>query len=174
MTVRKIVLILIQVVMVLLLTCPIPLLLCALENATVVRIVDGDTINVRYQGQDASVRLIGIDTPESRANKKANKDAMRSGQDVKKITAMGKKATAYVKSIVAPGDNVFIEFDVQKQDRYGRLLAYVYLAGGQMLNEEIIRGGYASVMTVPPNVMYQHRFIKAYKEARENRRGFWE
>ncbi len=143
------------------------------DTATVVKVIDGDTIKVRYQGQDVSVRLIGIDTPESRANKKANKDAMRSGQDVNTITAMGKQATAYAKSMVHPGDIISIEFDVQKRDKYGRLLGYVYLSDGRMLNEEIIRAGYASAMTIPPNVKHQTRFLNAYKDARENRRGLW-
>jgi len=145
----------------------------ATDTATVVKVIDGDTIKIVYQQEKQSVRLIGIDTPESRANKKANKDAMRSGQDVNTITAMGKQATSYAKSMVHPGDTISIEFDVQKRDKYGRLLGYVYLSDGRMLNEEIIRGGYASTMTIPPNVKYQTRFLNAYRDARENRRGLW-
>ncbi len=65
----------------------------AQQTTTVVRVVDGDTLKVRYWGKEESIRLIGIDTPESRVNKKAKRDAKRSGQDVKTITAMGKRAT---------------------------------------------------------------------------------
>jgi micrococcal nuclease len=68
---------------------------------------------------------------------------------------------------------VTIEFDVQTRDRYGRLLGYVYLFNGKMLNEEIVKAGYANLMTYPPIVKYQERFLKAYREARENRRGLW-
>ena len=71
------------------------------------------------------------------------------------------------------GDTIRIEFDVQKKDKYGRLLAYVYLPNGTMLNEEIVKAGYANLMTVPPNVKYQERLLKAYREARENGRGLW-
>jgi micrococcal nuclease len=52
-------------------------------------------------------------------------------------------------------------------------LGYVYLSDGEMLNEEIVKAGYANLMTVPPNAKYQERFLKAYREARENKRGLW-
>ncbi len=99
----------------------------AQQTTTVVRVVDGDTLKVRYWGKDESIRLIGIDTPESRVNKKTKKDAKRSGQDIKTIIAMGKRATEYVESLVKPGDLITIEFDAQERDRYGRLLGYVDL-----------------------------------------------
>ncbi len=63
--------------------------------------------------------------------------------------------------------------DVEKRDKYGRLLGYVYLSNGKMLNEEVVKAGYGSLMTHPPNVKYQERFLKAYREARENNRGLW-
>ncbi len=119
----------------------------AQQTTTVVRIVDGDTLKIRYWGKEESIRLIGIDTPESRVNKKAKRDAKRSGQDIKTITAMGKRATEYVSSLVKPGHKVTIEFDVEQRDRYGRLLGYVYLSNGKMLNEEIVKAGYANIMT---------------------------
>ncbi len=72
----------------------------AQQTTTVTRIVDGDTLKVRYWGKEESIRLIGIDTPESRVNKKAKRDAKRSGQDIKTITAMGKRATGYVEGLV--------------------------------------------------------------------------
>jgi micrococcal nuclease len=72
----------------------------AQQTTTVTRIVDGDTLKVRYWGKEESIRLIGIDTPESRVNKKAKGDAKRSGQDIKTITAMGKSATRYVEGLV--------------------------------------------------------------------------
>ncbi len=145
----------------------------AQQPTTVVRVVDGDTLKIRYWGKDESIRLIGIDTPESRVNKKTKKDAKRSGQDVETIIAMGKRATECVSSLVKLGIKVEIEFDAQQRDRYGRLLGYVYLPNGKMLNEEIVKAGYANVMTIPPNVKYKDRFLEAYKEARENSRGLW-
>ena len=144
-----------------------------LETGTVLRIVDGDTLKINYKGQEESIRLIGIDTPESRSNKKAMRDAERSKEDIKTIIAMGKQATAFTKSRVKSGDTIRIEFDVQVRDKYRRLLGYVYLSDGRMLNEEIVKAGYANVMTYPPNVKYQERFLKAYREARENKQGLW-
>jgi len=146
----------------------------AQQTTTVTRIIDGDTLKVFYLGSEESIRLIGIDTPESRVNKKTKKDAKRSGQDIETIITMGKRATEYVKSLVTPGDIVTIEFDVQERDRYKRLLGYVYLSNGKMLNEEIVKAGYAMIMTIPPNVKYKDRFLKAYQEAREKKRGLWE
>ncbi len=145
----------------------------AQQTTTVTRIVDGDTLKVFYLEGEESIRLIGIDTPESRVNKKTKKDAKRSGQDVETIIAMGKRATEYVESLVKPGDLITIEFDVQERDRYERLLGYVYLSNGKMLNEEIVKAGYASVMTIPPNVKYKDRFLIAYQEARKDKRGLW-
>ena len=145
----------------------------AQQTTTVTRIVDGDTIKVFYLGNEESIRFIGIDTPESRVNKKTEKDAERNNQDIKIIIEMGKKATRYVKGLVRPGDLITIELDVQERDRYGRILGYVYLSNGKMLNEEIVKAGYAMIMTMPPNVKYKDRFLRAYKQARERKRGLW-
>ena len=91
------------------------------------------------------IRLIGIDTPESRVKRKAKKDANMSEHDIKTIIEMGKKAKAYVDGLVKRGDLITIEFDVQKRDKYGRLLGYIYLSSGKMLNEEIVKTGYATL-----------------------------
>jgi micrococcal nuclease len=74
--------------------------------AQVVSITDGDTIIVRVQDHKEKVRLIGIDAPECRPNPKAEKDSLRTGADMRTITAMGQKATMYVKSVIRPGDMV--------------------------------------------------------------------
>lgn len=88
---------------------------------------------------------------------------------------MGKRSTEFVKTLIRKGDEVDLEFDVQTRNHYHRLLAYVYLKDGtgRMLNEEIVRAGYGSPMTIPPNVKYRDRFGEAYREAREARRGLW-
>ncbi len=145
----------------------------AQEIATVVRVIDGDTLKISYGDQEESIRLIGIDTPESQANKKAKRDAARTGDDIQLILSQGREATNYVKGLVKPGDSVQIEFDVQERDRYTRLLGYVHLSDGKMLNEEIVRAGFANLMTIPPNVKYQERFLNAHEEAREYKRGLW-
>jgi micrococcal nuclease len=141
--------------------------------AEVLWITDGDTIVIRLQGHKERVRLIGIDAPECRPNPKAQKDSIRTGDDLRTITEMGRRSTRYVQSILKPGDHVSVELDVQERDKYGRLLGYVWLQDGRMLNEEIVRDGYASLMTYPPNVKYRERFEKAYREAREAQKGLW-
>ncbi len=110
----------------------------------------------------------------SRINKKAIRDAGRTQQDIDTITSMGKQATKFVKTLVKKGDAVSIEFDVQHRDKYRRLLGYIYLSDGRMLNEEIVKAGYANLMTISPSVKYVDRFRNAYREARENNRGLWE
>ncbi len=66
-----------------------------------------------------------------------------------------------------------LEFNMERRDRYGLLLAYVYLTDGRMLNEEIVKEGYANILTIPPNVKYQESFLRAYREARHNEMVFW-
>lgn len=143
------------------------------NKATVVQVVDGDTLRIEMDGQEQAVRLIGIDTPESKINKKAKKDSIKTNYDVETITAMGKEAARYVRTLVRKGDTVGLEFDVQKRDKYNRLLVYAYLSDGKMLNEEIVKAGYANIMTYPPNVRYQDRFVRAYREARDTKRGLY-
>ena len=143
------------------------------NKATVVQVVDGDTLRIEMDGQEEAVRLIGIDTPESKINKKAKKDSIKTNYDVETITAMGKEAARYVRTLVRKGDTVGLEFDVQKRDKYNRLLVYAYLSDGKMLNEEIVKAGYANIMTYPPNVRYQDRFVRAYREARDTKRGLY-
>jgi len=134
------------------------------------KVSDGDTLLLTSGDR---VRLIGIDTPETKPNQRAKKQVKTEGRDLKTIISMGEEAKRFVESLVRPEDKVRVEFDVEKKDHYGRLLGYVYLSDGKMLNEEILRAGYASLLTVPPNVKYQKRFLKAYREARENKRGLW-
>jgi len=135
----------------------------------VTRAVDGDTLfleNGKY------VRLIGIDTPEMHVSNKLYRDARKSNQDVTTIQKLGRQAYEITKNLVE-GKRVSLEFDAERYDKYHRILAYVYLKDGTFLNAEIVKQGYASLMTIPPNVKYADLFTKLYKEARENRRGLW-
>jgi len=145
----------------------------AADKAVVKKIVDGDTITVISHGKYIKVRLIGIDTPESSENKKALHDSGRSGKDVKTIISQGKQATAFVKSVLRKGDTITLEFDIEKYDKYGRTLAYVYLSDGRMLNEVIISSGYASPLTIAPNIKYKNRFLQSYQTARSKEIGLW-
>lgn len=143
------------------------------DRATVMSVSDGDTIVVRLGMKRERVRLIGIDAPESSLNRKARRDAQRSGADVHVLVAQGRRAKSFVKSLIRKGDDVGLEYDIERRDRYRRLLAYVYLEDGRMLNEIIVREGYALVYTYPPNVRHRDRFRKAYRHARSTGAGLW-
>jgi micrococcal nuclease len=133
------------------------------------RAVDGDTL-VLEDGE--RVRLTGIDTPEMHESNKLHRDASSSGQDITTIKKLGRRSYEFTRQLVE-GKRVSLEFDVERRDRYGRLLAYVSLKDGTFVNAKIVQEGYASLMTYPPNVKYADLFLKLYREARENRRGLW-
>jgi len=139
------------------------------EFFRVTRVIDGDTLQI---SNGEKVRLIGVDTPEARYNSKLVRDARRSGKDMKVIEALGRRASSFTKKLCA-GRNVRLDFDVEKRDKYKRLLAYVYLEDGTFVNAKIVEEGYGEVMTVPPNVKFADTFAKLQKEARENNRGLW-
>ncbi|RLJ70333.1 excalibur calcium-binding domain-containing protein [Hydrogenivirga caldilitoris] len=144
----------------------IPFLLFA-QECIIEKVIDGDTLLCSGE----KVRLIGIDTPESTMNRRVYKQSEFGSP--KEVIALGIKAKRFVMGVVSPGTRVRLEFDIQRRDKYGRLLAYVYLPDGRMLNELILREGYASLLTIPPNVKYTDRFREAFKYARENNKGLW-
>lgn len=142
-------------------------------KAKLLKIHDGDTYIVKYENKIVSVRLIGVDTPEITGNFKARGDAKRHRTSIKNIIAWGKESKRFVSSIMHPGTEITLEFDIQRVDKYGRLLAYVYLPDGRMLNEVLLLEGYATLMTIPPNVKYVERFRKAYQYGVKNKKGMW-
>lgn len=125
----------------------------------VIRVVDGDTIIVKFNEKEERVRLIGIDTPES-----VHPDAEKNVEE-------GKVASEYTKSKLE-GKEVALEFDAQERDHYGRLLAYVWI-NGEMFNKTLLQEGYAQIATYPPNVKYVEEFTQIQKQARENNKGLW-
>ena len=129
------------------------------ELYEVTRVVDGDTIEIDYYGEKEKVRLIGIDTPES------------VHPDADKNTDYGKVASEFTKEKLE-GQLVSLEFDVEERDKYGRLLAYVYL-DGEMFNSVLLEEGHAVVYTFPPNVKYADLFLAKQQEAREAGLGLW-
>lgn len=133
------------------------------------RVVDGDTLKL---AGGERVRLIGIDTPEVHESVKLYRDSRKSGQDIKTIQALGRRAQKFTKELVE-GKTVRLEFDVEKRDKYKRLLAYAYLPDNTFINAEIIKQGYASVMTYPPNVKHADEFLILYRQARDSRLGLW-
>lgn len=133
------------------------------------RAIDGDTLKL---SDGSRVRLIGIDTPELHYSDKLLRDAKRSAKKIKTIQAMGKKAALFTRQL-CEGKAVRLEFDVDRIDRYRRLLAYVYLEDGTFINARILEEGYAQVLTVPPNVKYADHFLKLQQDARNKHKGLW-
>lgn len=138
-------------------------------NVLVKRVVDGDTIVL---GSGQRLRLIGIDTPEMHHSKKLFDDSRRLKKDAAAIKAMGRLSYKFARKLME-GKRVSLEFDVQERDKYGRLLAYVYLEDGTFVNAKIVEEGYASLMTIPPNIKYADLFVKLHREARQAKRGLW-
>jgi micrococcal nuclease len=85
---------------------------------------------------------------------------------------MGKEASSFTRKLVE-GKKVRLEFDIERHDRYGRLLAYVYLEDGTFVNGKIIDEGYAQAMTIVPNVKHAKTFLKLEREARQKGSGLW-
>jgi micrococcal nuclease len=131
-------------------------------NATVSRISDGDTVTVTFAGgAESKVRLIGIDTPET---KRPNTP----------IQCFGPEATRFIAALIPVGTALRIERDVEATDRYGRLLAYVYRASdGLFVNRALVEYGFANLLTYPPNVAHVDQFRDAVDSARQNDRGLW-
>ncbi|MFO7946674.1 MAG: thermonuclease family protein [Armatimonadota bacterium] len=119
------------------------------------RIVDGDTIKL---DDGRRVRYIGVDTPETKHPRKP-------------VEFFGKQASEYNKSLVS-GKYLVLEYDVERTDRYGRTLAYVYRKD-TFVNARLAAGGYAQTLTYPPNVRYVSLFRWLQERARTHNRGLW-
>jgi micrococcal nuclease len=141
------------------------------ERATVVRVIDGDTAEVRITGRvdgpgaglaevgkTYPVRFLGIDTPES----------VKPGSPVE---CFGREASAATKALLE-GRSVRLVDDVEERDGYDRLLRYVYI-GDEMANARLVANGYAAVYTYPPNVRHSDLLVQLQREARGGDRGLW-
>jgi micrococcal nuclease len=126
------------------------------------QVIDGDTIVVRLHGTDEKVRLLGIDTPETKDPRKP-------------VQCFGREASAHTAELLPRGTEVRLMRDVEERDRYDRLLAYVYrVDDGLFVNLELARGGFADLLTYPPNVAHTTDFQGAVAEARREQRGLWQ
>ena len=128
----------------------------------VLRVTDGDTIHINYNGKDEKVRFIGLDTPETKDPRKP-------------IQCFGREATAKMTEL-AENKNIRLEFDKTQgeRDKYGRLLAFVYSEDSKNLAYEMIRQGYGNEYTYNSNpYKYQNEFKEAARKAREENKGLW-
>ncbi len=128
------------------------------DDVVVERVVDGDTIVV---GDGERVRLIGIDTPETKDPREP-------------VGCFGREASRRTGELLPAGTPVRLEYDVERTDRYGRTLAYVYRASdGLFVNAALVRDGYAYAYTYPPDVAHSDELVALQREAREANRGLW-
>jgi micrococcal nuclease len=133
----------------------------------VVRVVDGDTAVFSVGGRQEKVRFIGVDTPESTTQHEP----------------YGEEASNYTKRVLEPGRRVYLETDAELRDRYGRMLAYVWLEAPtdrgdaslreKQFNARLLLHGYAQQMTIQPNSKYADSYTVYAREAREQNRGLW-
>jgi micrococcal nuclease len=146
------------VCLVLLAADALPAVAIVREPARVIRVISADTLTILYRGKWEEIKLIGPEAPQTMINDQAYEQALKDLATPEEIVRRGLKATEFVKEFLHYGSQVWIEFDVRKRDRYSRLLGYVYLADGRMLNEIILRRGLADLFLTPPNLRYSRRF----------------
>ena len=126
----------------------------------VVKVVDGDTVHVRIDGEEETVRYIGVDTPETK----------KPGTGVQ---CFGPDASAANRRLVA-GEDVRLAYDAERRDRYGRLLAYVYRSSdGVFVNAALVRSGYGRTLAIAPNTAHRARLERLERDARTGGRGLW-
>lgn len=133
------------------------------QDATLVRVVDGDTIRVVVVGVEERVRYIGIDTPELNTTSPATPDPF------------AESATDANARLLA-GGRIVLERDVSERDQYGRLLRNIWVerdGAWTFVNLALVAEGYARVSTYPPDVRYADVLLAAQRTARETSRGLW-
>jgi micrococcal nuclease len=135
----------------------------ALDTALVVEVIDGDTVTLEIGGQTETVRLVGIDTPET-------------VHPTKPVECFGPQASAFLSRLLPPGTEVVVRRDVQARDSYGRLLLYVFLPvanGEKFVNLELVARGFAVPLSIEPNTRWRDSFVAAAFDAQRNSRGLW-
>lgn len=129
------------------------------SGATVIRVIDGDTIVADVSGAETSIRLLNIDTPETK-------------HPDKPVQCLGAEATEYTKSLLAPGDGIELAYDVQRLDPYGRTLAGVY-KDGRLVNAEIAAAGLGVAVLFQPNERFYPEVLAAEQQAQDANAGLF-
>jgi micrococcal nuclease len=150
----------------------------AVLTGRVAFVVDGDTIHVQLGTRLEKVRYIGVDAPEvphaghGATGERRGRRAPAHGGYFPRTAAAGEAARRVNLDLVA-GREVRLELDHQRRDDYRRLLAYVWV-GDTMVNAEMVRRGYAQVLSVPPDFRHRALFLRLQDEARASGRGLWQ
>lgn len=132
----------------------------ARERASVVRVIDGDTIDVLQDGEETRVRLLNVDTPETKHPNES-------------VECLGPEAEQFLEDLLPSGTEVELEYDAERQDRYGRTLAGVFHEGS-LVNAEIAAEGYGVAVLYEPNRKFYDPVKRAEQEARDNARGLFD
>lgn len=143
-----------------------------LVSASYIRTVDGDTIVVGLEGMSVKIRLIGIDAPES-----VHGDESQNSDE-------GEASAQYLETLLKECEEMYLQYDKEREDIYGRTLAYVWLKKEvdisdetdieeYMLNARIVSDGYAYAVEYPPNTTYAPIFVKLQKKAENSQNGLW-
>ena len=128
---------------------------------TVISVIDGDTIDVNIQGAKTRVRLIGVDTPETK-------------HPTKRVGCYGTEASRYVNTLLPKGTKVILRPDKETKDRYGLMLVSVYIQhNGLFINLDLVQKGFAKPMKFYPNVLHAYEFDKAASRAKAAKVGLW-
>ncbi|MHA7239538.1 thermonuclease family protein [Arthrobacter sp. TMS1-12-1] len=122
------------------------------EPGTVVRVIDGDTLVINFDGDDQTVRLLNVDTPETK-------------HPDKPVECLGPEATQKLEALTPPGTRVGLDFDVERTDRYDRVLAAVFIEDKTFVNAELARVGLGVPILIEPNKKYYDEVQAAYSEA---------
>jgi micrococcal nuclease len=127
---------------------------------TVVEVVDGDTIVVRFGRGRETVRLLGVDTPETK-------------HPTKPAECFGKEASEYTAALLPRGTTVTLARDTEERDAFGRLLAHVFRTDGLFVNHEIVAQGFAATLVISPNTAYSRELREAERRAKAAGLGLW-
>ena len=128
---------------------------------TVLKVIDGDTVDIDLKGNTERVRLIGVNTPETK-------------HPTKPIECFGPEASAYLTQLLPKGTHVRIERDIEARDRYGRMLLYLYrISDNLFINLDLVSHGYGTPMSIEPNTFHRNDFVHAAALAETTNVGLW-
>ena len=139
-----------------------------------ITILDGDTIKLHINNKNTKIRLIGIDAFETTKSNKAYKQAYQNQFDLDEVIQKGKETKEFLRELLNNKTEFFLEYDEDKKDVYGRILAYVWTSNTQMINMQIICSGYADILTIDPNDKYADKFETCLESAKQKNLGIWE
>ena len=129
---------------------------------TIHKVVDGDTVDIDINGNTERVRLIGVNTPETK-------------HPTKPIECFGPEASAYLAQLLPKGTHVRIERDIEARDRYGRMLLYLYRELDNLfINLDLVLRGYGTPMSIEPNIFHRNDFVHAAALAETTNVGLWQ